>query len=167
MFIAFKKMHPNARKPVRAYKSVGYDVFPVESGVILANSKANIRLGFATEFEDGHVALVQDRGSTGNRGLRSLAGVVDPDYRDEWIIIMANLSSEDFLYGPDKAIAQILFIKTSTLYDHFPGPDGWAEHLSPTERGTKKLGSSDKRFQIEELIARQNEFIEDGVIVDS
>jgi dUTP pyrophosphatase len=103
--VKFKKLHQNATRPSRAYQSAGYDLFPVGNGIVPVLRKVIIPLGFATEFSPDYVALIQDRGSTGMRGIIRLAGVVDGDFRNEWKVILFN-SGPDFLaFGPDKAVA--------------------------------------------------------------
>lgn len=136
--VLFKKLDPRAKIPTRAYESAGYDLFPLNSGIATRGDVTKIQLGFASAIEPGFVAVVDDRGSTGRRGLCHLAGVIDADFRGEWIVMMGNIGPYDFEYGPDKAIAQVLFLKceeiTGLIVDDLPG----------TVRGGKMLGSSDQ-----------------------
>lgn len=107
----FKRLNPIAKLPKRAYNSAGYDVWPTETGVIPSGQRKVIPLGFATAFDPGYAAIIDDRGSTGFKGLTHLAGVIDADYRGEYMVIMYNSATEPYEYSPDKAIAQILFLK--------------------------------------------------------
>ncbi len=150
--IRYKKMHPNARKLEKTYKdSVGYDAFPVESGVIPPRTKVNIRLGFAAAFDVGYVARFADRSGMGNKSQTFMGGVIDPDYRDEWQVIIYNATDVAFNYGPEKAIIQVLFVKCEELQDvafePFSGsdPEGWFSSLPDSERGLGKFGSTDKQ----------------------
>ena len=135
--VLFKRYTASAKLPTKAYNSAGYDLFPCISGIIRGGEQVIIPLGFATEFPAGFVAIIDDRGSTGNRGLNHMAGVIDSDYRGEWMIILRNHSDIDFVYGPEKAVAQVLFMEIES-------PE-WKEvdSLGVTLRGSGKLGSSD------------------------
>lgn len=140
MRIRFKKEHPNARMPAKGYpESAGYDAWPVEEGVIPAGGRAVIRLGFSSEFESGYVALLEDRGGMGKSGQTKLGGVVDSDYRGEWLATIYNTTPNGFRYSPNKAIIQILFLKVEELETG----GGWVETLSESLRGGNKFGSSD------------------------
>lgn len=134
--VFFKNLHPLARTPTRAFDSAGYDVFPAEAGNILPGERREIRLGFATSFDRGYAAVIDDRGSTGSRGLTHLAGVIDADFRGEWKVLIVNLGTEPYPYTPEKAIAQVLFLKVEEP-DFLP-----VDALDPTLRGEGMKGSS-------------------------
>lgn len=134
--VQFKKLHPDAQLPRRAYNSNGYDLYSTTSGIIPAFSRTNISLGFASDIEPGYAAIIDDRGSLGNRGLTHLAGVIDSDFRGEWIVIMQNLTNVDYVYSPEKAIAQVLFLRTESI----SGDE--VTELDVTVRGSGMLGSS-------------------------
>lgn len=138
MDIAYKLLDVRGRTPSKGYpQSAGYDVFPMDRGVIPSGGTAEIPLGFASAFTEGYVAVVDDRGSVGKAMVMHLAGVVDSDYRDEWLLLMYNAGREPYLYSPDRAIAQILFLKVedpiSVIVDLLP----------PSQRGKGRFGSSD------------------------
>jgi len=134
--LKLKRLRPDAKLPKRAYDSAGYDLFPCESGTVQPGERAMIPLGFATAFTPGYVAVVDDRGSVGNQGVTHLAGVIDADFRGEWKCIMHNLGNTPWRYSPDKAIAQVLFLKVES-----PDPEV-VEELPETARGAGMLGSS-------------------------
>lgn len=139
--VRIKKMRDNAKLPTKAYHSAGYDLYPAMQGIIKPGEQVKIPLGFATEFPSGYVAQIDDRSSTGNAGLSHMAGVLDSDYRGEWFLSIRNFSHVDYVYGPEKAIAQVLFIQVES-------PTWtWVEELSPTFRGDKAYGSSDANKQ--------------------
>jgi dUTP pyrophosphatase len=148
-----KKTNENAVLPKKGYPgSAGYDLFlPRNYGNLTlpaAGSKIwwhGYNLGFCTAFTPGHVALVRDRGSTGTKGIITLAGVVDADYRGEWIIWLANLGDHDYIFNIEKAIAQVLFIPV--LDAHMIE----SAELDTSDRGEKCLGSSDTITFTQEL----------------
>lgn len=130
------KIHPDAQLPKRAFASAGYDVYPCYSGTIRPGEVAEIKLGIKTEFEEGYVAQVDDRGSVGKAGVTHLAGVIDSDYRGEWIVLMCNVGGTPFHYSPAKAIAQVLFVKVEA-----PEVEE-VEELESSDRGSGRMGSS-------------------------
>jgi dUTP pyrophosphatase len=134
--VLLKRLHPNARIPIQASGSAGFDLYACEPGVIPPGQRINIKLGFKASFESGYAAVIDDRGSTGNAGICHFAGVIDANYRGEWILIMYNSSATAFEYTPDKAIAQCLFLRVESPI--------WMEvnTLDETSRGEGKFGST-------------------------
>lgn len=137
--VKFKRLEVNAKMPTRAYNSAGWDLYPLMAGKIIPGEVVKIPLGFATEFDPAYVAVIDDRGSVGSKGVTHLAGVIDADYRGEWGLIFVNLGAETFEYRPEKAIGQALFLPVMT------GEFVEVDELSSTERGAGAFGSSDKK----------------------
>lgn len=134
--VKFLRRHPNAKVPTKAYASAGYDVFPVEKGIIYPNQTALIHLGFSLAFDERYVAIVDDRSSMGKLCLTHLAGVLDADYRGEYMILMYNLGNDIFEYTPEKAVAQLLFLeKQNPLFVEVP-------ELPQSVRGERGFGST-------------------------
>ncbi len=137
--VLFKRLHPNARLPKQGYAdggSAGFDLWPVEQGWIAPGEKANVKLGFATYFPAGYVAQIDDRGSVGNAMVTHLAGVVDANFRGEWQLIMHNLGKSPYWFSPEKALAQVLFIRVEApVFKE-------VEDLPASDRGAGQLGSS-------------------------
>jgi len=137
MKVLFKVLIPGARIPARAYDSAGWDLYPVDRGVIQPGEQVSIRLGFATAFDRDWVAVIDDRGSVGRAGVSHMAGVIDADFRGEWMLMMRNHSQVPFAYGPEKALAQALFLQA-------PVCDAESvDQLPESARGSGMLGSSD------------------------
>ena len=67
--------------------SGGMDIYLQEDITLTVGVDNVINLGFAAEVPEGHVALLLPRSSTGMKGiaLRNTVGVIDADYRGEWI----------------------------------------------------------------------------------
>lgn len=143
-WVKFKRIKDLARVPTRAYDSAGYDLFPCESGTIMPGETKRIELGITSSFPFGYAAIVDDRSSTGLRNLTHLAGVIDSPYRGPWAVIMHNIDAENaspFDYSPEKAIAQVLFLKVESAKPIELGED---EDHDDSERGERGFGSSDK-----------------------
>lgn len=147
MNVRFKFLDPNAQVPRKGYpNSAGFDLYPLIAGIIPPRSRVNIPLGFATEFSPGFVALVDDRGGTGNSGLTHLAGVIDADYRGEWQVIIYNTTDEPYKYDRHKGIAQVMFIQIEN-------PDFvTVDTLGISDRGDGKFGSSETPPPVKRII---------------
>ena len=67
--------------------SGGLDIYLQQDITLNVGSDNVINLGFAAEVPEGHVALLLPRSSAGMKGiaLRNTVGVIDADYRGEWI----------------------------------------------------------------------------------
>lgn len=132
-----KQLDSRAKLPKRAAGSAGYDVWPLEHGVIYSEKAASILLGFSAEFAPGWVALCRDKSGTGFKGLMHQAGVIDANYRGEWILRIYNSSESSYAYTPDKAIMQIIFVQVPPEVNA-----EWVSELSDTERGEGGWGST-------------------------
>ena len=131
-----KKLDDRAKLPTRAYNSAGYDLYCIGDWVINPNSRVGIRIGISCEFPEDFVALIWDKGSTGVKGLIRLCGVIDSDYRGEWLVWLHNLSTDPVHFVSGSKVAQVLFQRKETVAIQL------VEDLTLTPRGDKCLGSS-------------------------
>lgn len=134
-----KLLRPEARAPKRAFRSAGFDLWPCNTGEIRPGERVVVPLGFSTEFEEGYVGVVDDRGSVGNAGVTHFAGVIDADYRGEWMLIMHNTGGDVYRYSPEKALAQVLFLRAEAP-EVVVLEEG--EELERSDRGSGRMGSS-------------------------
>lgn len=143
-WVKFKRIHELAKVPTRAYDSAGYDLFPCEIGTIMPGETRRIELGITSSFSPGYAGVIDDRSSTGLRNITHLAGVIDWSFTGKWALLLHNLDAENaapFEFSQEKAIAQVLFIKTGQAEPIELGED---ECHDESERGERGFGSSDK-----------------------
>lgn len=108
--IYIKKLHPAARLPHRATPlSSGYDLYSVENTTLLPFSTSIVKLGISVKFPTDHVALIWDRSGLGAKGIHRFAGVIDPDYRGEWKVVLYNSSPSPYSIFIGDRVAQVLF----------------------------------------------------------
>lgn len=140
--IKIKALCDNFLMPERKRNSAGYDL-KLQEDVIL-NSKIDnvIHLGFATEIPEGYCGLLMMRSSAGLKGIKLLntVGVIDSDYRGEWI---AHLDVEtsgtvyrEIAYKRGDRILQAIFVPVLQTELRL------VTELSETERGTGGFGST-------------------------
>lgn len=143
--IKVKKLNENAIIPTYGTEfSAGADLYalPGEKVVIEAHKTVMIHTGLAMEIPKGYAGLIFARsGLASKRGLApaNKVGVVDPDYRGEFMVALHNHTDEDKEIEGGERVAQLVivpFLKAS--FDV-------ADELSDTVRGEGGFGSTGKK----------------------
>lgn len=130
--IQVKLLHSSARLPTRSYCSAGYDLYACEEIDCLPGQVTPIPIGIATAFPEGYAALVWDRSGMGKHGLTVFGGVIDEDYRGEWIVLLFNSTPDVHEVHVGDRVAQFLLQKVEQA------PVTLVERLSATERGENR-----------------------------
>ena len=128
----------------KSNSSGGMDIYFQEDVELKVGKDNVVNLGFSAEVPEGHVALLLPRSSAGMKGLqlRNTAGVIDSDYRGEWI---AHITYDDinkwgntikYKRGERALQALIIPVKQETI--------NIVDELSVTERGNGGFGSTGK-----------------------
>lgn len=142
--ISVKKLRPGAVLPTYGTEySAGADLYACieESVTIAPGTTVMIPTGLAMELPTGYVGLIFARSSMGVK--RDLApankvGVVDSDYRGEFMVALHNHGSREQKVENGERIAQLVIAPVFT--------PGFTEvrQLSDTARGTGGFGSTGK-----------------------
>ncbi len=142
--IPVKKLRPNAVVPTYGSAwAAGADLYAcLDAPVVIEPGKTVfIPTGLAMEIPVGYAGLIYARSSMGTkRGLApaNKVGVVDADYRGEFMVALHNHGSEPQTVAHGERIAQLLVTPVIT-----PGFTE-VEILSETVRGTGGFGSTGK-----------------------
>lgn len=140
--LKIKRLNPDVILPLRATPgSAALDIHAPQDFILRAGeiTPTKISLGFATEFPESFAAVIIPRSSLGSRGLEiaNTAGLIDADYRGEWIAILRATGVHDIEIKKNDRILQVFF------------PLVWAggvsevvEELTPTMRGDGGHGST-------------------------
>ncbi len=142
MKVNIKKLNENAVIPTYGTEfSAGADLYnlPGETVTIPPHSTVILHTGLAIEIPTGYVGLIFARsGLASKRGLApaNKVGVIDSDYRGEWMVAMHNHTDEDKTVDGGERIAQMVI--TPFLKAEFELSD----ELSLTERGAGGFGST-------------------------
>ena len=137
-----KLLNERAQVPTQATPgSAGYDLyaaneFPID---IPIGETVQIPLGFSTELPvNVYGAIYARSGLATKEGLRpaNCVGIIDSDYRGEWIVALHNDSAATRMIEPGDRIAQVVFgnILTQTFEP--------VNEISNTERGEGGFGST-------------------------
>jgi len=140
--IKLQKVTEDARMPIKGSEhAAAYDVY-AHSITSSENGKVKVGLGFKTEIPKGYKGILVPRSNlTKFRWiLNNSYGVIDSDYRGEWMAIFTQIDNNDsndtFPYGIGDRVAQIYFEEVlSTSFEVVP-------ELESSERGERGFGST-------------------------
>jgi len=142
--IKFQKLTEDARMPYKGSEhAAAYDVYA--HSITGANSKRYVGLGFKTEIPKGYKGILVPRSNLTkyNWVLNNSFGIIDADYRGEWMAIFTAIPGkefaddyQDFPYGVGDRVAQIYFEEVLPVsFDVVP-------ELEQSERGEGAFGST-------------------------
>jgi len=182
MKIKFAKCNKNAKIPTRSKGNAGFDIYVVPDEdenkcyVIRPNETKLLPTGLKSIIEEGYYVQIQERGSTGSKGIKYGAGVIDSSYRGEWFLAVTNTNNKN-LYIADLDKLEEAFNNPDILDDRleeFLGEDAekykkllniFASMISDDEEQTKKLLEPDfERFKKENVVYDINKAIFQGII---
>lgn len=126
--------------------SAGMDIYLQEDATLVIGADNIIHLGFAAEVPEGYAAILLPRSSAGMKGisLRNTAGVIDSDYRGEWIAHIVidqnqdNALLDEWHYKRGDRIVQCLIVPIKKVGIEL------TESISVTARGNGGFGSTGK-----------------------
>lgn len=128
----------------KSNSSGGMDIYFQEDVVLTIGKDNVVNLGFCAEVPEGHVALLLPRSSAGMKGLqlRNTVGVIDADYRGEWI---AHITYDDIntwghtvSFKRGERALQAIIVPCNKVDINI------VDELSVTDRGNGGFGSTGK-----------------------
>jgi dUTP pyrophosphatase len=145
MKIKVTKLNENAILPTYGSTSAaGADLYnlPGEDVVIPPHKTVLIHTGLAMELPDGYAGFLFARsGIASKRGLApaNKVGVIDSDYRGEFMVALHNHSSEEQTVAGGERVAQLCILPV------VQGEFILSDSLDETERGAGGFGSTGKQ----------------------
>ena len=138
-YVIIEPTKDNYSMPRRATQmSVGYDLFATKDEVIRPLDRKLIGTGIKLKMPEGMEGQIRSRSGLASKyGVFVLnsPGTIDPDYRGEIKVLLANLGHMPFDISDGDRIAQLVFSKYET-------PSLNANSISHYERGEKGFGST-------------------------
>lgn len=134
--IKVKLLHPCAKLPTRSYHSAGYDLYANETITCPPGKVTKVSTAIAIEIPPGLVGLIWDRSGMGKKGLTVFGGVVDEDYRGEWLVMLYNSTDRPYEINYGDRIAQ--FLIQPVIQDDLEE----VKELTDTERGENGFSST-------------------------
>lgn len=159
----FARVREEAVIPSKRPEDAGFDLYACFEDPYIRFEPLETRLvptGIASAFSASYYIQIQERGSTGVKGMATRAGVIDSGYRGEWLLPITNLNhvplyivkagtvdqlpqgEERVVHPYEKAFCQGIFLPVpETAVREVP-----LEVLQAvaSERGAGHLGSSGK-----------------------
>lgn len=96
--LLFAKVRSEAIIPTKEKENAGYDIyacFDEDFMIIPPHSTKLIPTGIASAMSDKYYLQVHERSSTGSKGMKYSAGVVDSSYRGEIFVALSNINSSE------------------------------------------------------------------------
>ena len=138
MKLRIQRLNLDAKIPISPYKGdAGMDVFSVEEVDIPAGEKIAVKTGLKLAIPEGYAGFVWDKsGLALKHHLKTMAGVIDSNYRGELMIVLTNLGKEPYHVEKGSKIAQLIItpVASPEIEEGIVADD--------TERGTAGFGSS-------------------------
>lgn len=144
MNIHVKKLKDNAILPsYGSAEAAGADLYACleETVTIAPGSSVFIPTGLAMEIPKGYAGLIYARsGLACKRGLApaNKVGVIDSDYRGEFIVVLHNHGEQDQMISHGERIAQLVITPVLTPAYQI------VDELSDTQRAEGRFGSTGK-----------------------
>lgn len=115
----FAKVRPDAIIPSKDDENAGYDIyacFDEDYMIIPCHKTGLIPTGIAAAVSDKYYLQVHERGSTGSKGMKYGAGVIDSSYRGEIFICLNNVNLNDIVISK---------LDKKELFDKYGETDGF------------------------------------------
>src|SRR3989344_3424840 len=141
MKIKVKKLRVDAKLPTHGHPGdAGMDFYAIEKVVFAPGKQARVHTGIAIEIPEGHVGLVWDKSSVSfNLGLKVMGGVIDANYRGEFIMNLLNTSDKEVIIEKGHKVAQMIVQK----FEHCDVEE--VSELSETVRGHGREGRTGRK----------------------
>lgn len=143
--IKLKRVKENAIIPTKGSEyAAGMDLCAcIDKTILIApHSTVKVGTGLAMELPEGYFGAIFARsGLATKRGLRpgNCTGIVDSDYRGEYIVALHNDTNETQTIEPNERIAQLV------IMPYLPIQFEEVYELSNTERGEGGFGSTGRK----------------------
>lgn len=139
MKLQVQRIHPDAKIPAYAYEGdAGMDLFSVEDTRIAPGEKALVATGLKVAIPAGHGGFIWDKsGIATKHHMKTIAGVVDSNYRGELKVALTNLGTQPYEVKSGEKVAQLV-IKPIAI----PEIEEVEEIEANDIRGEKGFGSS-------------------------
>lgn len=136
--IGFMKLNSAATIPTKAHDDdLGFDLYTSEAVSLSPHSITKIPTGIAVQFPKGVGGIFKERsGLSLKTGLEIRAGVIDPQYTGELIVIMYNPTDTHHNFPVGTKIAQMVLVQS------IPIAVMEITNIHITERADKGFGSS-------------------------
>jgi len=111
-----KKLTENAQLPTKHNPyDAAFDLYAVNDILIPAGSTETVHTGISIEIPKGYFGKIESRSSLAKRSIFCTAGVIDSGYRGEVMIVMNNVSQENYHIKQGDRVAQMIIHKVENF----------------------------------------------------
>ncbi len=117
-----------------------FDIYSIEEIRLGKGKILPVKTGVASEIPNGFFVSFRDRsGLAVKNGVHVMGGVIDANYRGEWIVILINLGHKAYKIEKGERIAQGLLqsVPAAKIVE--------VKKLSESVRGKSRFGSSGRK----------------------
>ena len=133
------RLSPDAIIPTKAtVGSAGYDLYANHDAVIEPGMQTLIKTDITFEFPRNTYGRIADRSSLAMRGITTMGGVVDNDYRGNVGVILRNFGNAEYKVHQYDRIAQMI------CEQYVNAPIIETMYITVTNRSSSGFGSSGK-----------------------
>ena len=137
MKIFFKKLDENAKIPSKnRVEDEGWDMYSLNEYILKPNTTTIIKTGIAGKTDSNHWLQIESRSGLASKGIFTVGGVIDTNFRGECCVILANITQQEFHVKQYDRIAQLV------IRDRHPAEIVEVEQLDTTDRQESGFGSS-------------------------
>jgi dUTP pyrophosphatase len=87
------------------------DLFSLNTEILEPGDVKSVRTGIAIEVTSGFGALIEDRSGLALKGICTLAGVIDPGYRGEIVVVLTNVGRQRVEIEKGDRVAQLRLVR--------------------------------------------------------
>lgn len=133
--ILFSQENDKVVLPTKRVDDAGFDLYadPEFIGECITIDPLQtiaIPTGLRSVMPNTHYAQVQERGSTGIRGIKYGAGVIDASYRGIWNVVITNCNQSPIvIYNPQLITEEDIKRKSYTKVETYPITKGIAQFV--------------------------------------
>ena len=143
----FKKVHEKAVIPTQRKGDVGLDIRTIEDKVIPAGKTVKLRTGLvlarAPESSMGPLFMkIEDRSSMALKGLTTHGGIIDPNYRGEFHVILHNSTDQDYEVKEGDKVAQAIMYPAAFNFQWAYLSCEEVDEVEESNRGAGGFGST-------------------------
>lgn len=132
--------HHNFQLPIKSSEAAGgYDLFMPEDGQANMDEVTKVPLGFSSEIPEGYIAMLLPRSGAGAKfglELNNTCGIIDADYRGEWIANLKTKQAQGMKWKAGDRILQYILVPV------LDSPPERVHSLTTTFRGIGGFGST-------------------------
>jgi dUTP pyrophosphatase len=110
--LIFAKVKPNAIIPSKRDEDAGYDIYACFDEAYMFFKPHETKLvptGIASAMNSKYYIQIEERGSTGCKGIKKSAGIIDSGFRNEWFIIISNINDKPLVIIKDGVTIKDIF----------------------------------------------------------